>query len=1033
MLGAQLQRRRAPDAPRSLSQPSRKVGGPEPPRAEGEGRVCHAAWLPGPWPSNARGVRTWRVLLVLLAVWSTAETPYRLAFGTAPDAEPVRRRLEASALAVDLFFLADCALRTGLLLPVHAKPGATHAHVAVAWLRSWKAPLYLAASLPLDFIAASRGADLRVIFSLGLCRLLRLHRVAAEFNRAETNVKLDYYVVALSKFMGMLLLQCHFFACVFYFVARCEPRFEDTWIAVEEAAKPNGLAAQPLRRYLFSLYWATVTLASVGYGDTSPLTDVEFIVAIVYMLANIVLFAYVVGGMTALATAADEATRLFRKAFRDLEAYMQVNGLPEDIRAAMRSYLELRFAAKKEHPEVLAAFPPVLRARVSRLLHLPVLCRVPLLAGCGASFLDLLVCHVSVELFMPGAAVLNQHDGSLDLFFLASGSADVLVAHEGEEEDDDGDAAAAQRGGRRVSLHRRLHAAEAGEDDEDKTSELLDRIADGACFGEVPFLFHLPQPYTVRTRSLCRVLCLKRDAWTAAEVSHPRDARLASHAAADALAAKAAAAVAAGAASTAPPSRETLLRRAVFVPLAAAVAASLAARDAERVGELCLAAGRNDVLALRRALAAGVSASAADYDGRCGLHIAAAKGADAAIRYLLDHGADPSAKDAFGTTPLFEAVVNGHATAAAMLRSAGGTLGLRTAASAAAAATLGNESGAAAARRARDAGTLMCAVASSGDVPFLTALLANGLSPDAADYDRRTGLHLAAALGRTQVLSLLLDAGANPSAVDNFGRTPLLEAVRGGHSTTAALLCRRGATLGLVNDAAAAAPPGAQHAGSEMCQAAFTGDVDYLRRLLRAGASPDAADYDRRTAAHLACAEGLMPVALVLHAAGADFNAKDRWGRTPLDEADANGHAKLAHVLRELPPTPPPPPPPVVPRASQGRVVPDLERAALFAAGDVHCAPGSTAQSGGGGGSEAGDSLDEASAMPMSAGAMDMNRVFGRGALRSLAMPDDGEEGHVQGLEALRHGPRGVSPDIDQRAAVTVGTWLAALESPQPT
>ena len=931
---------------------------------------------------------------------------------------------------MDLFFLADCALRTGLLLPVQGRLGASHADVAAAWLRSYKAPLYFAAALPLDFIAASRGADVRVVFALGLCRLLRLHRVAAEFNRAETNVRLNYVAVALSKFIGMLLVQCHFFACVFYFVARCEPRFEDTWIAVEDAAKPNGLAAQPLRRYLFSLYWAVVTLASVGYGDTSPLTDAEFIVAIVYMLANIVLFAYVVGGMTALATAADEATRLFRKAFRDLEAYMRVNGLPEDIRAAMRSYLELRFAAKKEHPEVLAAFPPVLRARVSRLLHLPVLCRVPLLAGCGASFLDLLACHVSVELFMPGAAVLNQHDGSLDLFFIASGTADVLVAN-GEDDDDDdddggakggGDVFAAQRGGRRVSLHRRLRAAEAG--DEDETGELLDHISDGACFGEVPFLFHLPQPYTVRTRSLCRVLCLKRDAWTAAEVAHPRDARLASHAAAAALAATAAAAVAAGAGSNAPPSRDILLRRAVFVPLAAAVAANLAARDAERVGELCLAAGRNDVLALRRALAAGVPASAADYDGRCGLHIAAAKGADAAIRYLLDHGADPSAKDAFGTTPLFEAVVNGHATASAMLRAAGGTLGLRSAAFAAAAAA-GHESGAAAARRARDAGTLMCAVASSGDVPFLTALLANGLSPDAADYDRRTGLHLAAALGRTQVLSLLLDAGADPSAVDNFGRTPLIEAVRGGHSTSAALLCRRGATLGLVHDAASAAPPGALHAGSEMCQAAFTGDVDYLRRLLRAGASPDSADYDRRTAAHLACAEGLMPVALVLHAAGADFNAKDRWGRTPLDEADANGHAKLAHVLRELPP----PPPPAAPRVSERRLSSDPERAARFAAGDVHCAPGSSVHSGLGGGSEAGDSLDEAAAMPMSAGAMDVNRAFGRGARRSLALADDGhEEGHVQGLEALRlGGPRGESPDVDQRAAETVGTWLAAL------
>jgi hypothetical protein len=61
--------------------------------------------------------------------------------------------------------------------------------------------------LPLDFIAAAAAADVRAVFALGLCRLLRLHRVAAEFNRAEKNVKLNYYAVALTKYIFLLLLQ----------------------------------------------------------------------------------------------------------------------------------------------------------------------------------------------------------------------------------------------------------------------------------------------------------------------------------------------------------------------------------------------------------------------------------------------------------------------------------------------------------------------------------------------------------------------------------------------------------------------------------------------------------------------------------------------------------------------------------------------------------------------------------------------------------------------------------------------------------
>ena len=53
-------------------------------------------------------------------------------------------------------------------------------------------------------------------------------------------------------------------------------------------------------------------------------------------------------------------------------------------------------------------------------------------------------------------------------------------------------------------------------------------------------------------------------------------------------------------------------------------------------------------------------------------------------------------------------------------------------------------------------------------------------------------------------------------------------------------------------------------AGGEMCQAAFCGNVDLLRRILEFGAAPNSCDYDRRTAAHLACAEGMVDVAVLL-------------------------------------------------------------------------------------------------------------------------------------------------------------------------
>lgn len=60
--------------------------------------------------------------------------------------------------------------------------------------------------------------------------------------------------------------------------------------------------------------------------------------------------------------------------------------------------------------------------------------------------------------------------------------------------------------------------------------------------------------------------------------------------------------------------------------------------------------------------------------------------------------------------------------------------------------------------------------------------------------------------------------------------------------------------------------------------------LEYLRLLLEFGANPNAADeYDGRTAAHVACADGIIDAAVLLHSHGADFTMADRWGRTPID------------------------------------------------------------------------------------------------------------------------------------------------------
>ncbi|XP_046384449.1 glutaminase liver isoform, mitochondrial-like isoform X2 [Ischnura elegans] len=79
---------------------------------------------------------------------------------------------------------------------------------------------------------------------------------------------------------------------------------------------------------------------------------------------------------------------------------------------------------------------------------------------------------------------------------------------------------------------------------------------------------------------------------------------------------------------------------------------------------------------------------------------------------------------------------------------------------------------------------------------------------------------------------------------------------------------------------------------------AASGDVTAMRRHRLSGMDMTLSDYDGRTALHLAAAEGhLECVQFLLEQCNVPCNPKDRWGNTPVKEAQTFGHAKVVEFL----------------------------------------------------------------------------------------------------------------------------------------
>lgn len=177
-----------------------------------------------------------------------------------------------------------------------------------------------------------------------------------------------------------------------------------------------------------------------------------------------------------------------------------------------------------------------------------------------------------------------------------------------------------------------------------------------------------------------------------------------------------------------------------------------------------------------------------------------------------------------------------------------------------------------------------------GNFSRVRKLVHSGADVHLVDYDGRSALHLASAEGHLDLVRyLVVQQGVDVNVLDRFQQTPLADAVRGNHSAVVEFLESHGAVVKQTS--------GAQ-IDTELICASSMGDLAACRLRLKSGAHVNAADYDGRTALHVAASEGHDKVVKFLLESGANEDVVDRWGRTALDDALHGHHNKCIRLFK---------------------------------------------------------------------------------------------------------------------------------------
>ncbi|PKA57222.1 Potassium channel KOR2 [Apostasia shenzhenica] len=448
-----------------------------------------------------------------------------------------------------------------------------------------------------------------------------MRKINQFFKKTEKDIRVSYLFSRIVKLIAIQLYSVHVAACIFYYLATTVPaeREGHTWIGSLTLGDQSYINFRNLgfsRRYVTSLYYAIVTMATIGYGDIHAVNTMEMIFVIIYVVFNTILGAYVIGNMSAMIVKGSKTER-FRDEMANLTQFMHMHNLSKETRNQIKSHLILQY--DHGHPRVclLEDFPVAVKSKVFLSLYFETVQKVPLFKGCSKKFLNQIAINLKEELFLSGEVILEQGTVVDHIYIISQGFLnEVLIGEDGSE-------------------------------------VLISELMPNDLFGEVAALCNILQPYTVRACKPCRLLRLQKQALHTILQLHAEENR--------------------NLLINLSEGKHTELGKKILV---SEMNHHATKRDSELALGLKHAAYRGDLYSLEDLVNAGADINEKDYDGRTSLHIAASRGHEDIVRFLLGQKVEVNCIDHIGNSPLMEAVKAGHEGVVKLLQENGAILEL---------------------------------------------------------------------------------------------------------------------------------------------------------------------------------------------------------------------------------------------------------------------------------------------------------------------------------------------------------------------
>ncbi|XP_036748469.1 cGMP-gated cation channel alpha-1 isoform X2 [Manis pentadactyla] len=257
-----------------------------------------------------------------------------------------------------------------------------------------------------------------------LNRLLRISRMFEFFQRTETRTNYPN-MFRISNLVMYIIIIIHWNACVYYSISKAIGFGNDTWVYPDVNDPEFGRLA---RKYVYSLYWSTLTLTTIG-ETPPPVKDSEYVFVVVDFLIGVLIFATIVGNIGSMISNMNAARAEFQARIDAIKQYMHFRNVSRDMEKRVIKWFDYLWTNKKtvDEREVLKYLPDKLRAEIAISVHLDTLKKVRIFADCEAGLLVELVLKLQPQVYSPGDYICKKGDIGREMYIIKEGKLAVVA------------------------------------------------------------------------------------------------------------------------------------------------------------------------------------------------------------------------------------------------------------------------------------------------------------------------------------------------------------------------------------------------------------------------------------------------------------------------------------------------------------------------------------------------------------------------------------------------------------------------------